>query len=312
MSDASGLFPHIDVSKLFERYPIGAIPNPGHRYPRLSKFYRNTVLPLDMRLDYLIWLRQVQADLSWYREFRNYWERILNGRPLWGVADYYFFREQFRLGFQSQAIPDTEDAAEHLASWQNPSLFYFLFHGVHKETVEEGLRNQAQLLKFMTALNREPRHILDYGCGVASLAKLYYELFKPKSQAEFYVADLQNLAFHYGAYRAQRNKRIKPLALLPEHDFQLVTQQTFDVIFCITVFEHMNRPLETMKRFYELLKPGGLLIFDYIKSDGHGMDTDSAVRERDAVLDFALEHFELVQGRIDKAQHLAATVVRKV
>ena len=47
-----------------------------------------------------------------------------------------------------------------------------------------------------------------------------------------------------------------------------------------------------------MLRPGGHLIFDYIRSDGTGLDTAASVRDRLPALRFVQEHFDIVQGEV--------------
>jgi hypothetical protein len=49
----------------------------------------------------------------------------------------------------------------------------------------------------------------------------------------------------------------------------------------------------------EFLSPGGLLFFDYIKSDGNGLDTVQPLRERKPTLEFIQENFDVIFGKID-------------
>jgi 2-polyprenyl-3-methyl-5-hydroxy-6-metoxy-1,4-benzoquinol methylase len=124
-------------------------------------------------------------------------------------------------------------------------------------------------------------------------------------------SDIQTLAFHYGAYRFRHCSNVIPLLLVPDDDFSLNLSDSVDAIFCITVFEHLNKPLETIKSFYYYLNPNGLLFFDYIKGDGDGLDTLAGVRERNEVLDYVTEHFEVLLGTISKEKSMGLTVVKK-
>lgn len=80
----------------------------------------------------------------------------------------------------------------------------------------------------------------------------------------------------------------------------------------MTVFEHLNKPLETIKIFNKTLNPGGLLFFDYIKSKGEGLDTHHAVKERDSVLNYVNKKFDIIYGRITKEKNMGLTILRKL
>jgi SAM-dependent methyltransferase len=152
---------------------------------------------------------------------------------------------------------------------------------------------------------------MEYGCGTAPITASYFEFYAPKVAHRIILAEIETLAFHYGAYRFRRCSNVIPILLLPENDFQLGLEQPVDAIFCITVFEHLNQPMETIQRFYDNLAPGGLLFFDYIKGDGDGMDTIHGVREREAVLDYVATHFDVLEGTLEKENSMSLTIVRK-
>ncbi|MEO0564494.1 MAG: methyltransferase type 12, partial [Chloroflexota bacterium] len=78
-----------------------------------------------------------------------------------------------------------------------------------------------------------------------------------------------------------------------------------------TVFEHLNAPMETIRRFHEYLNVGGVLIFDYILSEGTGLDTKAGLEQREDVLAFIEQHFDIVEGKIDYDRSMRLTVARK-
>jgi 2-polyprenyl-3-methyl-5-hydroxy-6-metoxy-1,4-benzoquinol methylase len=98
-----------------------------------------------------------------------------------------------------------------------------------------------------------------------------------------------------------------------KHDLQLdlATCGTFDSIFCITVFEHLNQPLETMKRFHRTLRSGGLLFFDYIAGDADGLDTEQGQAQRKEVLRWAQENFTLLHGEWNMEKTMGLTLIQK-
>lgn len=153
--------------------------------------------------------------------------------------------------------------------------------------------------------------MLEFGCATAPVTASLYEFYRPESQFKMYVSDIPTLAFHYAAYRFRYCSNVIPILLKPENDFILKLPDKLDVIFCITVFEHLNQPLETVKIFYNLLNPGGLLFFDYIKGSGKGLDTQHAVRQRGSVLDFIGDNFELIEGQLTKDSDMHLTIVQK-
>ena len=62
--------------------------------------------------------------------------------------------------------------------------------------------------------------------------------------------------------------------------------------------EHLNKPLETVKIFHNILNDKGYLIFDFIiPVDVY--DTQQAKDERDAVLDFIIDKFDIIVATQD-------------
>ena len=96
----------------------------------------------------------------------------------------------------------------------------------------------------------------------------------------------------------------------PDDDAPL--QGSFDTIVCLETFEHLPRPLAVVRHFHSVLKPGGSLVFDYIRSDATGLDTAAALRDRIPTLEFILSHFDVVHGRVTTdGAHVEPAVVRK-
>jgi hypothetical protein len=84
-----------------------------------------------------------------------------------------------------------------------------------------------------------------------------------------------------------------------------------DAIFCITVLEHLNKPLATAVLFHRFLRPGGVLVFDYIKGTGEALDTMHGVRERSAVLDFIAANFDVAHGALRHDASMGITLAVK-
>ena len=69
-----------------------------------------------------------------------------------------------------------------------------------------------------------------------------------------------------------------------------------DAIVAKATFEHLKDPLEVVRRLTAMLSPRGYLLFDFLQTEGEGLDTLQAVRQRDGVLAFIDERFERVHG----------------
>ena len=154
--------------------------------------------------------------------------------------------------------------------------------------------------------------VLEFGAGAATITTSLLEFKCLPENAQFLIADLPTLTFHYAGRKFRECSNVELCLLSPDQNFQLHTDRTFDNIFCCQVFEHLNEPLETVKRFYQNLKDGGILIFDYIKGEGRGLDSLQGLRDRDAVLDFIAKNFKIEHGGVDPAGHVDLTVARKL
>jgi len=120
------------------------------------------------------------------------------------------------------------------------------------------------------------------------------------------------LTFHYATYKFKKCSNVIPITLLPENNFQLITNRRFDVVFCCQVFEHLNDPMKTIKTLYEVLNNDGVIYFDYIISEAKGLDTLQGLTYRSDVLDFIKDKFVIEFGSIDKTKNIGLTVARKV
>jgi len=295
----------VDIDRLYEAWSVEGKSSEGRRWQAV---YGNYLLPLPAR-NYL-WhtLRRSQLDQGWFERFAPYWCAVLGGRPLAGVQDLYFLRNWYRVKFQASRVADTGGAGEHLLAWQSPEIIYQLLDQVYKES----LVNELLLVRLMHKYARgRVGSLLEFGCATAPITTSLFEFGQVRPGVKVYIADIKTLAFHYAAYKFRAVNQVQPVLLEAEDDFHLSLADKLDVIFCITVFEHLPEPLRTAEVFYEKLKPGGLLIFDYIKGRGEGLDTKKAQQERNKVLDFIGERFEVVRGSLSKGASMEVAVMRK-
>ncbi len=304
----------IDVKKIYEEYPITNKVNPQ---PNLVPFaqslfhklvYRNQEIPQNYRE--LLWryARQINLDLSWFQEFQTYWSSILHGRSLYSVQDFFFLKNFYRIKFAECEVPDTENPHLFLEAWQKPELIYTLLHFVYKETVA----NNLHLLNHLFQLKQENINCcLEFGCGTAPITTSLFEFYPLQKNLKIYISDIQAITFHYASYKFRQCSNVIPILLVPENHFLLNLPENVDVIFCMEVFEHLNKPIETAKRFHQTLNPGGLLFFDYSKTEGLTMDSHHSARERNDVLDFISNNFSVLYGSITKDRNMSLTIVRK-
>jgi SAM-dependent methyltransferase len=100
------------------------------------------------------------------------------------------------------------------------------------------------------------------------------------------------------------------VAIRPDDDRAL--PGVYDAIFCLEVLEHVPRPVAVLEHLHDALRPGGHLVFDYVRSEGTGLDTPSALRDRDTALRFVLDRFAVIAGdvRLD-GSHVGPTVTQR-
>ncbi len=300
----------IDLKKIYHEYPIDKkefISQSKASVIPFQKIYNNRFIPLKIRKYVYHLLYRTNIDATWIQDFQSYWSTVLHGRPLRNIHDFFFFKNVYRMKFQDNQVPDTSDSYTHLKAWQNPELLYQIFSFVANEVYSTSLGYTQHISR-----HRNVKSVLEFGCGIAPITKTLFDFYYHKyANTKIYISDIQTVAFHYAAYRFRDKKNVIPILLIPENDFMLTLNDTVDVIFCKTVFEHLNKPLETIKIFKDVLNKDGLLIFDYIKSEGEGLDTMSAVRQRNDVLDYIRGNFEVSFGTISKDTSTGLTVVRK-
>lgn len=303
----------IDVVSLFNRMPItikesahpGLVPAFQDKFHRL--IYRRPQFPLSLRVSAKELLRRTNLDNLWLKHFEDYWIK-LGGRPLWHVSDFFFLRTFYRLRQPPPTANTIETTQDHLAAWQDQGFLYGLFHAVLKESFS----SEYQYLQLLRSMKRDWSSLLEFGAGSAPITSsiVQHGCWGPGRMCV--IADLATLTFHYAAYKFRHCSNIEPLLLRPEDDFQLVTNQQYDVVFCCQVFEHLNEPLETVRRLKQALKPGGVLFFDYIKSEARGLDSVQGLVERESVLKYIATEFHIEYGTIKKGQNVGLTVARKI
>jgi 2-polyprenyl-3-methyl-5-hydroxy-6-metoxy-1,4-benzoquinol methylase len=297
---------HVDAAQLFRTFPPHRDESVAKVWcGQLARFYSTSFLPLPER--HAIWslLRRLDLDQAWFERFRIYWGRVLGGRPLWGVQDFHFLRSIYRMRFQrGRNLPELAAASAHLDAWQQPPLLSHLFHSVYKESLFTTL----DLLAHLRRARRPVRRLLEFGCGTGPVATSVCEFFRPAGMT-LLLADIETVSFHYAAWKFASFPNVRPIRLRPEDEFQLQLDEPVDAIFCMTVFEHLNNPLETIASFRRLLNPGGVLVFDYIKSEAMGLDSSRGLADRAEVLGFIGRNFKVLHGRLDPERSIGTTVV---
>ncbi len=297
----------VDVAELHRKFSVERPADLGLEWDSaIDRLYAAPLLPLATRAHAWQLLRRVRLDLTWFERFRRYWGKVLGGRPLWGVEDFYFLRNIYRMRFQSATVPDTTDAGIHLEAWQRPEVLSHLFHSAYKESLNHELR----LLRPLRSLHRGPvRTVLEFGCGSAPITTTLCEFQPPRGDLQVWISDIETVPFHFAAHKLAPFRNVHAVPLRPENRFRFPLAQKFDAIFCMTVLEHLQEPLAVIEHLRELLSPGGLLFFDYVKSDATGLDTRAGLDQRAAVLAYVREHFRVLQGSLDGDRSIGLTIV---
>jgi SAM-dependent methyltransferase len=303
----------VDLASLYAKYPLEKMLTQVGSSSALDhqrKFYARSWMPLKFRLRSWQTAFRSQRDITWFEEFNSYWTGVLGGRPLWSPQDVYFLKNVYRIKFQQNTLPDTEDPIIHLQAWQRPEVIYSLLHLLTKETFISDVRIIQKGLKL--ASKARGASILEFGCGLAPLTYAALKFMGGSQRNQFFLADLASLPYHYAAWRMRGQPNVKPSLLSPKDGFALNLQNPMDVIFCIQVFEHLNKPLETVRLFHKLLNKNGVLVFDFLLGKGEGLDSIQAVRERNQVVGFINSNFDLLgQPRLDPAKSVDLTFARK-
>jgi len=258
-------------------------------------------LGLHRRFVYAHW------SLGWFYEFQRYWVEELGNRPI-HPHDFYFLSGVYRQRLQTIHFDHIENAVlasddKHLEAWRDPRIVHHLFAHTYRLAL-----SPLRVHPFISWVPRGGR-VAEYGCGAApvltALARFYRHL-----DLQLVGADIPHLLFHYARWKFRDARFVTMVPIGPDDDAPL--QGFFDTILCLETFEHLPRPLAIAKHLHGALKPGGHLVFDYIRSDATGLDTAAALRDRIPTLEFILAHFDVVRGRVTTdGAHVEPAVVRK-
>ncbi len=237
--------------------------------------------------------------LDWFYEFRDYWVNELGNRPI-EPHDFHFLSGVYRQRFQDVEVPDFATDVGHLEAWRDPRNIHLLFANQYKLALRPLFAHR--FIKYI------PRggNVCEYGSGLAPVATSLCR-FYPYLSVRITCADIPTIMFHYTRWKFRDKRYVRMVEINPSNDEPL--NEEFDVIFCMTVLEHLPRPMPVVKHLCERIKSRGHFVFDYIKSEGRGLDTASALRDRISVLRYVLDRFEVVEGRISLDGSNVGTVV---
>ena len=241
-------------------------------------------------------------ETRWLNDFNLFWRHILNGRPL-KLPDFHYLHGSYRSLFQSLETPESDDPSVFLDSWQESRSIFQLFNSVRRFAYEP-----LHGLQFERWVNNGDS-LLEYGCGFATITEslLRYTL---KTNLTYSIADINQINSRYAEWRLSQSSvnyiHITPFVSPP------LPICSFDVIFLITVLEHLPDPLQVVQQLTSLLKPSGRLVFDYILGDGDGQDTQAAIDQRQEVLSYLSQHYRLLYGSYSIDSSMSTTVLQKL
>ena len=250
-----------------------------------------------------LWKRLVESGSirDWFDEFHYYWVNNLGCRPL-KLHDFFWLYSHYRAKFQTIGVTEHTDAQHFIETWQLHDIIYSIFHSAYKYALHP--------LSFFPYRKyiRHAKYVLEYGCGVAPItySALKYGNLK---KCMFTVADLRQFTFHYAKYRLSNCKNVSFIDIQPDVLPKFSTR--FDLVFAMAVLEHLLNPLQVVQHIHRNMSNRAYLIFDYIKSEGGGLDTTESIKERARVLEFIEDNFKLITGKIDKHDSMGTTIVMK-
>ena len=186
-----------------------------------------------------------------------------------------------------------EDPIQHIANWQQSSEIYSVFHSVRKLATHPIVH-----LALWKKISKGSC-VLEYGCSLSPYYNCYREFFSHLG-CKWTLADIPNYPFHYAKYLYKNDADLDYITInATEFENPIGDAFGFDVIILTTVLEHLEDPLFVSEYLLKRLKTGGLFVFDFIKSDGKGLDHPNALEMRIKCIESILEKTQIISGKIN-------------
>lgn len=241
---------------------------------------------------------------AWFDDFHAYWADILGGRPL-TVLDYFMLLHDYRKRQQHTRELSWDTADRHVANWQDPSELYSTF-AFTRNLVLRPIVGRALWSRL-----KKGSSVLEYGCSLAPYYNCYRSFFS-HLKCSWRLADIANFPFHYAKYRYRQDEGVS-FHTIRADSFKdpLGSTELYEVIVVTTVLEHLDDPVYVSDYLLARLKTGGLFVFDYVISEGKGLDTPQALRMRNECLDFILSKVEIISGKVDSTRNVGLVIGRR-
>lgn len=239
----------------------------------------------------------------WLDEFLGYWTSCLAGRPLRGI-DFYLLYHEYRKKQQRPAPLDWGSTQQHIRNWQDPAHLFSVFSYARFQAVSPIVP-----MHIWRHLPDRGRY-LEYGCSLAPFYSNSRE-FGLKPNAQWTIADIPSFAFHYAKYRYCVDENLD-FATIRDLKNPLTGSEVYDVVFLTTVLEHVDDPVAVVQYLFARMRPGSVFVFDYIESDGTGLDTPSALSGRRECLNLIADRTKILDGGYVETAHQPLTVVQLV
>lgn len=228
---------------------------------------------------------------EWFDEFVTFWRDVLGGRPL-SIMDFHMLRMHYRIAFQETETIVWSDTKQHEENWKRDKNISILFHQLYSDAIS-----------FPRNMNfiRKGDRVLEYGCSHAPYYRTYRKYYN-HLKAKWTLADLKQISFLYSCYTYYQESSIENLVIIDADnmDNPLYTiDGNFDVIILTTVLEHVHNPLVVVKMLLSRLKKGGKFVFDYIKSEAKGLDSEAGLIGRKDALEYIKGSVNIVSGTLD-------------
>jgi 2-polyprenyl-3-methyl-5-hydroxy-6-metoxy-1,4-benzoquinol methylase len=227
--------------------------------------------------------------LGWFDEFRRYWITQLGNRSL-NPHEFHFLAGTYRARFQGVAVDEGADGIDFLDAWRDARVISQIFSYTYKLALYPLFGDR--FVKYIP----KNGNFCEYGCGLAPITTTMLKFHRGRGfQAA--CADIPHMMFHAMRWKFSNYPFIHTIKIDPADNCPLDDQ--YDTVFCMTVLEHLPRPMPITQHILDHIKPGGYFIFDYIKSEGKGLDTIEALRGRDSVLNHISKVTRVVEGNLN-------------